>query len=69
MIGGASLSRRSARPSGTAASRMVGSVALRIPLEVEHLERLAVERAAQGEELLHEPDDLVALGVHGSPSR
>ena len=35
-----------------------------IPLEVEHLERFTVERAPQREELLHEPDDLAALGLH-----
>ena len=33
-------------------------------LEVEDLEGLTVERAAQGEELLHESDDLAALGLH-----
>ena len=27
-------------------------------------EGLTVERAAQGEELLHEPDDVAALGLH-----
>ena len=36
-------------------------------LEVEDLEGLTVERAAQGEELLHELDDLAALGLHVVP--